>query len=152
MASSNRFSTIVVKRAIPAPAEAVFDLLSDHAGYAAFPGIQGARLLQAGVAEQNGLGAVRRIELGAVWFEEEITAFSRPNRMDYKILRSRPPIEHQLGSIRLETTEQGTQVTWTSTFRVRVPLLGGWLTRQAASTGEKAFGGLLKAIEKRLLG
>lgn len=150
MASPNRFKTIVVMHTIPAPIGDVFDVLSDHAGYTAFKGIKGARLLQEGEDDRNGLGAVRRIELGGVWFEEVITAFDRPGRMDYKILRSRPPIEHELGSIRLETTEQGTKVTWTSTFRVRIPLIGGWMTGLAANAGEKAFGDMLKAIEKQL--
>lgn len=150
MASRNRFETIVVKHTIPAPIGDVFDVLSDHAGYIAFDGIKGARLLQEGKDSRNGLGAVRHIDLGGVWFEEEITAFDPPNRMDYKILRSRPPIEHELGSLRLVATTQGTAVTWTSTFRIRIPLIGRWLTGPAARAGAKAFGGMLKAIENQL--
>lgn len=150
MGSPKRFKTIVVRRTIPAPIGDVFAVLSDHAGYTAFSGIKDARLLQAGKDNPNGLGAVRRIGLGGVWFEEEITAFDPPRRMDYKILRSRPPIEHELGSIRLQETEQGTAVTWTSTFRVRIPLIGRWLTGPAVNAGEKAFGRMLKAIENQL--
>ncbi len=143
-------TTILVRRMIPAPIDAVFALLSDHAGYSAFKGIKDARLLKAGSDSPNGLGAVRRIGLGAVWFEEEITAFDPPHRMDYKILRSRPPIEHQLGSIRLQETAQGTEVTWTSMFRIRIPLIGRWMSGPAARAGEKAFDGMLKAIDERL--
>lgn len=148
--SPDRFKTILVRRTIPAPIDEVFARLSDHAGYTAFRGIREARLLTAGNTNPNGLGAVRRIGLGTVWFEEEITAFEPPYRMDYKILRSRPPIEHELGSIRLQETEQGTEVTWTSTFRIRIPVIGRWMTGPAARAGEKAFSGLLKAIDKQL--
>jgi uncharacterized protein YndB with AHSA1/START domain len=146
----NKFKTIVVRRTIPAPIGEVFAVLSDHAGYTAFKGIKDARLLQEGKAEPNGLGAIRRIGLGSVWFEEEITVFDRPVRMDYQILRSRPPVEHELGSIQLQDTDQGTQVIWTSTFRVRIPLIGPWITASAARTGEKAFGRILKTIEHQL--
>ena len=146
----NKLRTILVRRTIAAPIGEVFALLSDHPGYTAFRGIKDARVLQEGRDEPNGLGAIRRIDLGSVWFEEEITAFDPPIRMDYRILRSRPPIEHELGSILLKETDQGTEVTWTSTFRVRIPLIGRWITESAAKTGEKAFGRILKAIEHKL--
>lgn len=145
--ASNQFRTIIVRHTIPAPIDEVFARLSDHAGYIAFKGIKDARLLKRGSDHRNGLGAVRRIDLGATWFEEEITAFDPPHRMDYRILRSRPPIEHELGSIRLEETAQGTEVTWMSRFRIRIPLIGRWLTGPAANAGEKAFSRMLKAIE-----
>ena len=142
--------TIVVKRTIAAPIDQVFELLSDHAGYTAFAGIKDAKLLEEGLEERNGNGAVRRIDLGAVWFEEEISNFQRPTAMDYKILRSRPPIEHESGRIRLEETPEGTAVTWTSVFRVSIPLIGLVLSPIAASAGQKAFGSMLKAIDRKL--
>ncbi|WP_077529384.1 SRPBCC family protein [Vreelandella utahensis] len=142
--------TIVVERTINAPIEQVFDLLSDHANYKQFDGIRDSWLVKEGTEERNGNGAVRRIDLGAVWFEEEISNFHRPTSMDYRILRSRPPIEHESGQIRLEETEQGTRVTWTSVFRIRIPVLGRVLSPVAAKAGTKAFGSLLKAIDRKL--
>ncbi|TVP60235.1 MAG: SRPBCC family protein [Halomonadaceae bacterium] len=142
--------TIVVKRLINAPIEQVFEMLSDHAGYTRFPGVKGARLLTKGKDDPNGDGAVRRVDLGAVWFEEVISNFQRPVGFDYRILRSRPPIEHEHGGLRLEETAAGTQVTWTSTLQVKVPLIGPLLTTMAVNTGEKAFGSMLKAIDKKL--
>jgi len=147
--STNGFQTILVRRTIPAPIDKVFAVLSDHAGYSAFQGIKEARLLREGIDDLNGLGAIRRIGLGSVWFEEEIVAFDPPVRMDYRILRSRPPIEHEVGSIRLEEIEEGTEVIWTSTFRIRIPLIGRFVTGPAARAGEKAFGRMLKAIEHK---
>ncbi|MYL28097.1 MULTISPECIES: SRPBCC family protein [Halomonadaceae] len=142
--------TIVVERTINAPIEQVFDLLSDHANYKQFDGIRDSWLVKEGPGERNGNGAVRRIDLGAVWFEEEISNFHRPTSMDYRILRSRPPIEHESGEIRLEETEQGTRVTWTSVFRIRIPVVGRVLSPLAAKAGTKAFGSMLKAIDRRL--
>jgi uncharacterized protein YndB with AHSA1/START domain len=141
---------ITVNRLIPHPIDRVFAVLSNHAGYTAFPGVTGAKLLKHGWDEPNGQGAIRRIELGAVWFEEEITAFEPPVRMDYLILRSRPAMEHEGGSLRLEETAEGTQVTWTSTFRIRVPLVSPLVTPLVATVGEKAFARILKAVERQL--
>lgn len=152
MPKPKAFETIIVTRTIHAPIAEVFALLSNHPGYTAFKGIKDAYLLQEGKDEPNGLGAVRRIDLGSVWFEEAITAFEPPVRMDYQILRSRPPIDHQLGSITLQATDQGTEITWKSVFRVRIPLIGAWLTRSAARTGERAFGRILRDIERTLIG
>ncbi|MBS3804380.1 MAG: SRPBCC family protein [Oleiphilaceae bacterium] len=142
--------TIVVRRVIPQPIDRVFDVLGDHEGYSAFPGVTLAKLLKQGRDVRNGQGAVRRIELGRVWFEEEITLFEPPRRMDYRILRSRPAIEHRAGSIRLEETGSGTLVTWTSTFRIKLPLGSPLVTPFVAKVGEKAFAGMLKAVEKKL--
>ncbi len=142
--------TIVVKRTIKAPIEKVFDLLSDHANYKDFPGVKDSELVKKGKPHKNGVGAVREIDAGTAWFREEITAYERPVRMDYLITKSRPPMQHEGGSVRLEATAEGTEVTWSSTLRIRIPLVGGLVTRLVAPQLAKAFAGTLKNVEKRL--
>lgn len=142
--------TIVVKRTIKAPIEKVFDLLSDHANYKDFPGVKDSELVKKGKPHKNGVGAVREIDAGTAWFREEITAYERPVRMDYLITKSRPPMEHKGGSVRLEATAEGTEVTWSSTLRIRIPLIGGLVTRLVAPQLAKAFAGTLKNVDKRL--
>lgn len=142
--------TIVVERTINAPIEKVFALLSDHANYSQFPGVTASSLLEEGQPDRNGLGALRRIETPKGWFEERITAFESPRRFDYLITRTSLPLEHQGGSVRCEQTAAGTHVIWTSIVRVKVPLIGGLLTRLAAPTLGKAFGSMLKDVDRRL--
>jgi uncharacterized protein YndB with AHSA1/START domain len=142
--------TITVKRLIKAPIAQVFDVLSHHEGYTALPGMQVARLERAGHTERNGEGAVRYLKSGPAWFREEITVFERPRRMDYVILESLLPLQHKGASLRLTETAEGTQVTWTSTFRIKVPLLGGTLSRLLAKKMAQGFGGALKQMERRL--
>ncbi|MGH8459919.1 MAG: SRPBCC family protein [Nevskiales bacterium] len=142
--------TITVTRTIKAPIEKVFELISDHANYAQFGGLKSSKLLREGKTEKNGLGALREIDAGLAWFQEEVTVFERPTRMDYLIVKSRPPIEHQGGSVCLKATPAGTEVVWTSTLRVKIPVIGGLLTRLAAPQLGKGFAGMLKAIERRL--
>lgn len=142
--------TITVTRVIPAPAEKVFDVLADHANYKRFPGVKDSKLLKEGTPDRNGLGAVRRIEASGIWFEERITAFDRPRRFDYLIVACRLPLEHQGGSLRFEPIGGGTLVTWTSTMRLKVPVIGGLLTKVAAGKLGQAFGSMLREAERRL--
>jgi uncharacterized protein YndB with AHSA1/START domain len=142
--------TITIKRHIKAPIDKVFELLSDHANYVQFGGLRRSTLVREGNLERNGVGAVREIDAGTAWFQEEITVFERPTRMDYVIVKSRPPIEHQGGSLRLAARDGGTEVVWTTTLQLRIPVIGGLLTRLVAPQLGKAFAGMLKAVERKL--
>jgi hypothetical protein len=116
--------SIHVTRTIPAPAEAVFDLLADHANYDRFRPIHASELLREGTPPPNGLGALRRIKVWPLTFEEEITHYDRPNRLDYLIVKLNVPFEHQGGSIRLAAEGEGTAVDWRSTFGIPTPVIG----------------------------
>ena len=109
---------------LDAPVEGVFEAMADHARYDRFRPISASELVREGDIDRNGLGAVRRLRAGFLRFDEEITAFERPNRLDYLIRDVNVPLEHDGGSIRFEPTALGTHVLWTSTFRIRVPVLG----------------------------
>lgn len=142
--------TIVVRRTLRAPIERVFDILSDHAGYAAFPGVRSAALIRRGPDDEpNGLGAVREIDTGLAWFREEVTAFQRPTRMEYVITEARPSVRHRGGVITLTADEGATRVEWTSTFAVELPVASELATRLAARAMTRAFETVLSAAEKR---
>jgi uncharacterized protein YndB with AHSA1/START domain len=142
--------TITVKRTIKAPIEKVFDLLADHANYKLFPGVIDSKLLQEGSPDRNGVGAVREVVVKAGWFREKITAFDRPRRFDYLITETSLPLQHQGGSVQLEQTSAGTLVTWSSTLRVKTPLIGGLLTKLFVPRLGAVFGSMLKDTERRL--
>jgi uncharacterized protein YndB with AHSA1/START domain len=117
--------SVHVTRTIPTPAEEVFDLLADHANYDRFRGINGSRLLREGDPAPNGVGALREIKVRPLTFEEEITAYERPARFDYLIVKLNVPFHHDGGSITLSPDGDGTHVDWRSTFSVPTPLIGG---------------------------
>lgn len=142
--------TINVTRIIKAPPEQVFDILSDHANYKSFAGVKDSYLLAEGKPHKNGVGAVRHIVTPGIWFDEAITAYDRPRRFDYKIVKTNIPLEHEGGSVRCEAVPEGTRVTWTSVMRVKLPLVGGLLSKVAAGKLGQAFGGMLKETERRL--
>lgn len=141
---------VYVERIIDKDINVVFDILADHEGYAQFRGITGVKLLQKGEKEKNGVGALRHVDLGAVKFDERITCFERPYRLDYKIERSSPlPFKHEIGSITLKEVDGGTQVIWVSRGTIAIPILGNFvLDKIFERKGNQAFGSLLKQIAR----
>jgi uncharacterized protein YndB with AHSA1/START domain len=137
--------SVRVKRRLDAPPEAVFEILADHVRYDRFDGIRRAELVRPGERDRNGHGAVRWVWLGPLRFEEEITVFEPPTQLDYRIREVRGlPFRHQGGSIRLAPADGGTDVIWTSSFEIPIPVVGALLDRIFASRLERGFGGVLE--------
>jgi uncharacterized protein YndB with AHSA1/START domain len=141
--------TIRVERRLDAPIEGVFDVLADHANYDRFGGIRRAELIRPGDKERNGVGALRRVWVGPLVFDEEITAFERPTRLDYMIVRLNAPYRHEGGSIRLQPSEGGgTNAVWTSTSEIPVPIVGGLFERLFSLSFGRGFASTLETSAK----
>ena len=137
--------SIRVERRLDAPPEAVFEIVADHARYDRFDGVRRSELVKAGDPDPNGVGAVRWIWIGPLRFEEEVTAFDSPWRLDYLIRDVRRlPFRHEGGSIRLEPDGTGTHAVWTSSFEIPVPLVGGAIDRIFSLRLERGFGQVLE--------
>jgi uncharacterized protein YndB with AHSA1/START domain len=142
--------SVHVTRTIPAPPEAVFDRLADHANYARFRPIHGSELLREGEPPPNGLGALRRIKVRPLVFEEEITAYERPSRLDYLIVKLNVPFEHHGGSIRLSPEGDSTHVDWRSSFTVPTPVIGGLEEAVLTPLLARGFRQVLEDVERLL--
>ena len=138
---------IDLDKTLAAPIDDVFELLSDHAGYFRFRGFRTAELVREGAPDPNGVGALRVLAVWPLRFEEEITAFERPTRMDYLIRKVNIPLDHDGGSIALSPAGAGTRVRWRSTFTVPVPVAGGALGAVLASMIKRGFVRLLDDID-----
>lgn len=137
--------SIRVQRRLDAPPETVFEVLADHARYDRFDGVGRAKLVRPGEHDRNGLGAVRWVWLGPLRFEEEITAFEPPTRLDYLIREVKTlPFRHEGGSICLARVDGGTDAVWTSSFEIPIPVLGAFLDRIFAMRLERGFAGVLE--------
>ena len=137
--------SIRVERRLAAPPEAVFGVVSDHARYDRFDGIRRSELARPGDTARDGLGAVRWVWLGPLRFEEEITAFEPPRRLDYVIREVKTlPFRHAGGSIRLEPDGTGTDALWTSSFEIPVPVIGRAMDGIFERQLERGFGRLLE--------
>ena len=90
------------------------------------------------------MGAVREIVVMGSSFEEEITRFDAPNRLCYRIVKSKPlTIDHEGGDMQLSSRDGGTQVDWTTTMAVKMPLFGGVLTKILGRVIQRKFGQFL---------
>jgi hypothetical protein len=139
---------IDLDKTLAAPIDDVFELLSDHAGYTRFRGFRTADLVREGAPDPNGVGALRALAVWPLRFEEEITAFERPTRMDYLIRKVNIPLDHDGGTIALSPAGSGTRVLWRSTFTVPVPVVGGALGAVLAALIKRGFVRLLDDIDR----
>jgi uncharacterized protein YndB with AHSA1/START domain len=142
--------SIHVTRTISAAPEGVFDLLADHANYDRFRPINGSELVREGDPPPNGVGALRRIRVRPFRFDEEITAYERPTRLDYLIVDLNVPFEHHGGSIRLSADGDRTDVDWRSTYTVPTPLVGGLQEIVWKPVLTRGFRRVLEDVERML--
>ena len=141
---------IKVEKLLQKEIGAVFDYLADHENYDKFSGIKDSVLLEPGLKEKNGQGALRGLTLGSIKFEERITAFERPTKLSYRIEKSTPiPFDHDFGTIQLIKEGEFTRVVWRSEGRIAVPLIGKLvLDKVAQKQGTAGFTSALKQIER----
>ncbi|GAB3673396.1 SRPBCC family protein [Salinisphaera aquimarina] len=100
-------------------AATVFDVISDHAGYASLPGVRSATLRVEGSPQRNGVGAERVLRLPGVSIVELITEYEPGVSLAYRIIESPLPIEHIGARMLIQTLDSGTRcrVHWTSRLR-----------------------------------
>jgi hypothetical protein len=110
------------------PVEEVFPAVVDLTRLPQIPGLlQTTRVIAAPGAEPDGIGAQREIDLGLVWFREEIVGFEHLRQLDYLIREARPHFEHVEGRFAFASVPGGTLVTWSSSIRLPLPLADGVL-------------------------
>ena len=143
--------TLTVTKTIKAPIEEVFEAYTDHEKLSQVPGVRSCRLTRHGHTEKNGLGAVRELDCGAIRLREEITGFNRPHRMEYRIRDSRPPAKHEYGQVDFVATAEGTRITWTTRFGVRVPGIGKLVDPAFGVAFGIAFRLVLRNVERRVM-
>ena len=138
--------TVRVERTIRASADDVFEMLTDHADYVRFRGVRSAELIRRGDPDPNGTGAMRRILIGPIRFDEEITGFDRPRRMDYIIRDMNMPFEHEGGTIGVEAAGGSCHVVWESTFQSPTAVIGGAMTRTMVVAVRRGFNRILDDV------
>ncbi len=145
---SDNLARIKVEHVLNKPPEEVFALISAHERYKEFANFDDSILLEEGDTEKNGLGALRRLSSGMLWFQERITCFERPKKMCYHVEdNSIIPLKHEIGEITIEPMNGKSRVTWVSQARVEGPLLGPFLARRMEPSSAESFLSILKGID-----
>jgi hypothetical protein len=142
--------TASMRRSVAAPIDEVFDWIADGTNWASVPGMFYSRVQPVDGPEPNGVGSIREFAGGASKVREIVTGFERPRFMSYKALSSVPPTDHDGGSITFREIAGGTEVFWTTTFRIDAPVFAGLLTRLYARLVPMGMAGVTRAAERAL--
>jgi uncharacterized protein YndB with AHSA1/START domain len=133
-----------------APPEKVFALLADGAGWSAWAGPMVVRSWweREGDPAPGGVGAIRRLGLGALSSREEIVDYDAPRRLAYTWL-TRFPVRDYRADVRLEPDGTGTRIVWSGRFAPAFPggaavmrrfflVTVGGFTKRLAAEAERA--------------
>jgi uncharacterized protein YndB with AHSA1/START domain len=135
----------LTRRSAAAP-EQVFDVFADGAGWARWAGplIRRSSWEQEGTPAPGGVGAIRVLGAGAYGSREQIIEYAPPERLAYTVLSGFPVRDYRATIELTPTTEGGTLIHWSASFRPPVPgtgaliafglrsMLGGFASRAAA--------------------
>jgi uncharacterized protein YndB with AHSA1/START domain len=106
-----------------APADIVWDVLTDHRAYQEWGAVKSASLETNGFPDVNGVGAVRRLADGPFVIREKVLEFEPKTRFVYTVL-SGPPVRDYRATVTLDPRGDATVVRWRVAFRGKLPLVG----------------------------
>ncbi len=111
------------------PPERVFAYLSEHENLAEMFGAKITRLRD-GDSERNGVGSVRRLQIGpGPPFEETVTEFVPPQRIVYKITKG-SPLRGHVGVMTFAPEGEGTRLDYDIRLASPVPGLAALVRLQ----------------------
>jgi uncharacterized protein YndB with AHSA1/START domain len=106
-----------------APPQTVFEVLTDHRGYAECTPLRRVELQREGDPLPNGVGAIRVLHAVGPPMREEVVTYEPPTRFAYRLL-SGAPVRDPVGTITLEPDGDGTRVVYALDTTPKVPLAG----------------------------
>ena len=113
----------VIRKTVAAKPETVFDVFTDHRGYAQLVGlIRSSELEREGEPAPNGVGAIRVLHMPGATVCEQVTEYERPDHYSYKML-SGVPLHDYVSTVTFTPTEQGgTAVAYSVSADPAVPV------------------------------
>jgi uncharacterized protein YndB with AHSA1/START domain len=104
------------------PPERIFAHLAEHENLAAVFGAKVTRLRDGDAGERNGVGSMRRLQIGPLPpFEETVTEFVAPERIVYRITKG-SPLRGHVGTMEFAPTAEGTRFVYD--IRIASPIPG----------------------------
>ncbi len=135
-------------RQVAAPPETVFEVLTDHRGYAEITPLRKAELEREGEPAPNGVGAIRRLSAVGPPLREEVVAYEPPSRFSYKLLSGLPVRDH-LGTVELTPSAGGTRMVYAVRTTPTVPLVGVGVVAAVKIGVRQLIDGIVKDSERR---
>ena len=135
--------TVRFEQFFTAPRERVFAWFADHEKFGRiWPGRTRRVQDSADGANVNGLGSVREVRSSGMAFEETITVFEPPERIEYQITKG-GPIKNHRGEMNFAEIEGGTRLDYTIEFDPKIPFTGGLIASVLCASWHR---GVQKAV------
>jgi uncharacterized protein YndB with AHSA1/START domain len=141
-------ASFTLTREIGAPAEVVFDVLTDHAGYAKLTPLRKSELERMGESDPNGVGAIRKLTAVGPPMREEVIAFERPRRFSYTVLSGLPVRDH-VGTVELSEEGGKTRVVYAVRTQPTWPLVGFAVVAAVKQAIKGLIDGVVAESERR---
>jgi uncharacterized protein YndB with AHSA1/START domain len=135
-------------REIAAPAETVFEVLTNHRGYAEITPIRKSELEREGEPAPNGVGAIRRLTAVGPPLREEVISYQAPSRFSYTLLSGAPVRDH-LGTVELSAGDGGTKMVYAVRTQPTVPLVGPLVVAVVRQAVKNLVDGIVAESERR---
>ncbi len=140
--------TFTLERTVSAPPSTVFEVLTDHRGYAAISRVRASTLEREGDPAPNGVGAIRALKSVGPPIREEVVEYVPGERFVYRLL-SGAPLKNHVGTVTLTEAVGGTHVTYRIDTTPTIPLLRGAVMPVVKLSVKQLFDGVAKEAERR---
>ncbi|HET7445727.1 MAG TPA: SRPBCC family protein [Solirubrobacterales bacterium] len=142
-------ASFTIVRQIAAPPQTVFDVITDHRGYAKITPMRKVVLEQEGDPAPNGVGAIRVLHSVGPPLREEVVAYQAPTRFSYKVMAG-APIRNHLGTVELHPEGDGTRMVYAVRMEPTLPLVGGAVVGAIKQGIKVLIRGVTKESERRV--
>jgi uncharacterized protein YndB with AHSA1/START domain len=141
-------ASFTLVRDVAAPPDVVFDVLTDHRGYAEITPMRKSVLEREGEPAPNGVGAIRVLSSVGPPLREEVIAYQPPSRFSYRLLSGAPVRDH-VGTVQLAPAGEGTRVTYAVRTIPTLPLVGGAVVAVTRQAIKQLLNGISAEAERR---
>ena len=128
--------------------DAVWAVVADAPGWSRWGDWESAVLEREGKPPPGGIGAVKALKRGRIVSREEVTAFDPPSRFGYRLLSGLPLRDYEAEIVLADSPGGGTDITWRSRFRPKLPLTGALFRRALQRFTADAAERLARAAER----
>lgn len=142
-------ASFTIVRQIAAPPQTVFDVITDHRGYAKITPMRKVVLEQEGDPAPNGVGAIRVLYSVGPPLREEVVAYQAPTRFSYTVMAG-APIRNHLGTVELHPDGDGTRMVYAVRMEPTRPLVGSAVVGAIKQGIKVLIRGVTKESERRV--
>jgi uncharacterized protein YndB with AHSA1/START domain len=141
-------ASFTLEQQIKAPPQTVFEVLTDHRGYADLTPMRKVELEREGEPAPNGVGAIRVLRAVGPPLREEVVAYEAPSRFSYTLLSGLPVRDH-VGTVELSPQDGGTKVVYAVRTIPTLPAFGGAVVAVIRQAIKQLLSGVTAESERR---